>query len=562
MARKISSRLIISGTLEAETPLHVGGYGVDVETDLPLARNGKGELYVPGTSLTGVLRAWCEKNFTGKDDKGKDVPIKLIGEMFGPKRQPGIEEGHASFVLIEDAKIIKPKKNVNGEEVEQEILTEIRDGVGIDRIYGTAADKSKFDRAILPKGSKLDFEMIVEIQENEAKTKEIIGNLLTVLSNEKIRLGGSKTRGLGRVKLIDCKVKEEKFTGFDEESQIANILKLFETQDNFVPLQTWLTDEKISEFESKTPKLEIEIEWSPTLPLMNKAAYEGIGVDMLPVTSGFGNEKLALVLAGSSIKGAFRSHAERIMRTLLDIETPNKSDDSQNFSNQIRLRDKNGKDTSLATTLIGEMFGAKKEKDDSSKLGLGALSIDDCYSVESFNQKEWREVEQGTTKDDDSAIDWEISKAIETVQSKMTHQTKIPNPHFHISHHTAIDRFTGGVADGALYSVLAPHNIEWQTIKMSLDFGRTENKKASLMLLLLVLRDLAENRLPLGFATNRGMGEIKIESINLKGKILDDYGLQKNEKGEVVLNGGKISELDETFRNDLAKEWKECLKIN
>ncbi len=196
MARRINSRLRIYGTLQAETPLHVGGYGVDVDTDLPLARNGKNQLYVPGTSITGVLRAWCERNFGDVDS--------IFGYQDGDK-------GHASFVLIEDALVTLPTN----------LQTEIRDGVGIDRIYGTAADKSKFDRAILPKGSRLKFEMTVEIENRKLKpkdkrknnqdydeteeqfknrvnaTKAIIGNLLMTLEKKKFVSARQKLAGLG-----------------------------------------------------------------------------------------------------------------------------------------------------------------------------------------------------------------------------------------------------------------------------------------------------------------------------------------------------------------------------
>src|SRR5205085_12076791 len=61
MARKTHSRLKIEGTLTALTPMHVGGYGDSPDTDVPLARNGEDKCYVPGTSLAGVLRAWCVK---------------------------------------------------------------------------------------------------------------------------------------------------------------------------------------------------------------------------------------------------------------------------------------------------------------------------------------------------------------------------------------------------------------------------------------------------------------------------------------------------------------------
>lgn len=483
MARKINSRLIIKGTLEAQTPLHVGGYGVDVDTDLPLSRNGKGELYIPGTSITGILRVWCERNFGNVDE--------IFGFQETDKNKIGTKEdkSHASFVLIEDA-VIKQK----------DLQPEIRDGVGIDRFYGTAANQTKFDRAILPKGSCLDFEMTVEIQKNETQTKAIIGHLLNALIKEEIRFGAAKTRGLGRVKFASPEIKEDRFDSFD------NILALFDDSKK----STLSIQNLINADESKKPNLtnsilKITIEWQPTLPLMNKAGYEGIGIDMLPVTSGVDNKKLALVLAGSSIKGAFRSHAERIMRTLLNETAKDKK-----FNDQID-----------EIKIVEELFGARKkqpkedkdkaEKERKKRLGLGALSIDDCYSVESFNQNDWLEIEQASADENGEYTSF---------LNKLS-QIEKPDLRFYPTQHTAIDRFTGGVAEGALYSVLAPHNVKWQPIEMFLDFGRTQSKKPSLMLLLLVLRDVAENRLPLGFATNRGMGEVKVKSISLEGKNLE-----------------------------------------
>ena len=67
MAREIRERLVVRGALEALTPLHVGGIGSDADSDLPLARNGRGLFYVPGTSLAGPLRSWCEAAFGEKD---------------------------------------------------------------------------------------------------------------------------------------------------------------------------------------------------------------------------------------------------------------------------------------------------------------------------------------------------------------------------------------------------------------------------------------------------------------------------------------------------------------
>jgi len=518
MARQIHSRLKISGQLLAETPLHVGGIGGNTDSDMALAVNGKGELYVPGTSITGVLRAWCEKNF-GENE---------IGEIFGPKREKGVDAGHASFVLIEDATIENAK----------DVLTEIRDGVGIDRFYGTAADKSKFDREILPKGTILDFKMTVEIGENlnANQTKAIFSHLLEALHNGKLRFGGSRTRGLGKLKLTETSFKEQNLKGF------ANILKVLKKEADDVVI----TDEiKQSIAFEANPHLDITIDWSPVQPVMVKAGFEGFGVDMLPLTSQTVNGKVALVLPGSSIKGALRSHAERIMRTVLG----NHKTKGKEFHEQIKN-----------IPLIDEMFGAKAEKNGNGKKGLGALAIDDCFAENTFDADDWNAVTIGKTKENNEDLSyerqelWKALRKLDGADVNVIEQVKKDTETFKVNHHNAIDRFTGGAADSALYSVLAPTKIAWEKMQFSLDLSRPENPKQCLMLLLLVLRNLSENRLPLGFATNRGMGEIKVKSIKLEGKNLEGF------ENEMILDEGKMSELDKTFRENLNEEWKEWLK--
>jgi CRISPR/Cas system CSM-associated protein Csm3 (group 7 of RAMP superfamily) len=151
MTRAIHARLKIEGELVTETPLHVGGYGESFETDMALARNGRGEFYIPGTSLTGSLRSWFQTNF------GKDETIRIWGFQETDKERIGTDKDRskASHVLIEDLTLPAP------------VQSELRDGVGIDRVYGAAAEGAKFDRAVLPKGTKLNLEMTVELEEME-----------------------------------------------------------------------------------------------------------------------------------------------------------------------------------------------------------------------------------------------------------------------------------------------------------------------------------------------------------------------------------------------------------
>jgi len=244
----------------------------------------------------------------------------LIEELFGFQDS---DKGQASFLLVEDASI----ENVN------EIDTEVRDSVGIDRFYGVAADRAKYDRAILPRGTKLILEMTVEIEAKKEpnpnakdarkengetdgefadrvkNTKTVVGHLLDALASERLRFGGSKTRGLGRVKLENVSVKDQSFIGFD-------ILDTLTGGGSAVTVEQLKGSGSLAP--NSSPCLEICVNWTPRQPVMVKAGYDGIGVNMLPLTTGFEPGKVALVLPGSSIKGVLRSHAERIMRTLLD----------------------------------------------------------------------------------------------------------------------------------------------------------------------------------------------------------------------------------------------------
>lgn len=533
MARKIHSRLKVEGQLVAETPLHVGGFGENVDTDLPLAQNGQGKWYVPGTSITGVLRSWCEKNF-------KQSPIEsLIKNLFGPKREKGKEEGHASFVLIEDATI------ENGDEV----LAEIRDGVGIDRFYGTAADKAKFDRAILPRGTKFNFKMTVEIGEahNANETKAVIGNLLEAMAKSKVRFGASRTRGLGCVKLTGKKKANDKYESEPEITEqnligFENILKLLNGSGATCSIKDLNGAASLST--DSIPQLEIKIAWKPRLPVMVKAGYDGIGVDMLPLTSGVDKNNLALCLPGSSIKGAMRSHAERIVRTVSDCENKKLKTQGEDFHTQIDN-----------LPLVEDIFGAKNKQEKTK--GLGALAIDDCYAQEPMNTKQWREVEvaidgkgQQDKSDEVSYYERELWKRLREIDEAMgtlkEEQYKSDTQRFRINHHVAIDRWTGGASEGALYSVLVPTKVEWEEIRLALDFGRIEKESQLpiLMLLLLTLRDVAENRLPFGFATNRGMGEIEVKGFEF-------IGSGKLKVKKVSEENGNIVEENEEIEFDL-----------
>lgn len=468
MARRIGGKLKISGTLIAEGPLSVGGMGGDVDVDLALARDGRGRLYVPGTSLAGPLRDWIVRGFS------ESLAREILGFQEGDK-------GRASNVFVEDAVI----------EGMSDDCVEIRDGVRIDRITGTAATGFKYNRAVLPKGTKVPLRMTVELPEKDperGRVKKVLGLLLRALENGEVGLGAARTRGLGRMKLDPAliKIREENWAGKE------GILDVLKGGGKKISVEDLLKSS--AEITAKpNMELRIEIGWKADGPVMVKAEGDGIVVDSLPLVSGKGGGEHALVIPGSSIKGALRSQAERIIRTVLG------RDASEGFLEQVGV------------PLVEHLFGsAKRKKEDGQDEnksaqkppGRGALFVDDCYGSKGFGRDAWARVETATGERD-------LRQALDCAGLGDTQQ----------AFHVAVDRWTGGAAEGFLYSGLEPLNHPWERIRMRIDlsFLPDDMRVPAVALVLLLLRDMAEGRIPIGFGSNRGMGAIRVEKVSVNG---------------------------------------------
>jgi CRISPR/Cas system CSM-associated protein Csm3 (group 7 of RAMP superfamily) len=454
--------------------LHVGGYGEDVDTDLPLARDGAGELYVPGTSLAGALRQLAERLFSES----------VIDELWG--FQDG-DQGHASFVLVEDAEI----------ENSDSIVVEIRDHVGIDREFGAAAEHIKYDRAILPRGTRLKLRLMVEVAEHEKRNQALamLAALKQALEEGEVHLGAAKTRGLGHVRLDGGQLTEQGFA-----SRQGILASLRQANGAVVP-QKDMDAAKQAHPPQKRPRLTLKIHWKPVGPLMVKAGFDGIAADMLPLVSGCDGQ-VSLVLPGSSVKGAFRSQAERIVRTVRGDTSPVwlGGQGRQKFLDAVDVR------------LVNELFGRRGEKvakdDDRTWLpGLGSLGVWDCFGEHLLTVKQWQAIQSADN-------DKQLRQALNDAGLQPWSQ----------AYHVAIDRWLGSAAESMLYTVLEPHRTEWEPLTLEVNLQRlpSDLQLPALALLLLVVRDLANDRLPLGFATHRGMGTVQVTSLEVQGHDLDE----------------------------------------
>ncbi|GLW64300.1 hypothetical protein Arub01_25440 [Actinomadura rubrobrunea] len=515
VGRPLEVRLRVRGWLRTKTPLHVGGIAVDPAEALPVAVDGQGRVYVPGTSLAGALRAWMRG---AADD--------ALNELWGFIDDTDPDRGHASRVVVRDgviaASTATDADGLPADPIDPSTL-ESRPGVGIDRVTGTAASEILYARTIVPPGAYLRFELDIETTDaDRQRDRARLHTLIAALAAAEIRLGAATGRGLGVVELLPSplSVQEHDFTSPD------GLFALLRGES--APVTPTETPSADPELPPRRETLTIRVEWRPAAPVMVRAGQEGASIGALPLTTRrLGRDALVLTLSGSSIKGALRSHAEFIERTVRGVDariaepTGSARHHSEAFRDQLDELD-----------AVKALFGTARTSstgDDTHPWGAGALLADDCTSRTEVPSELWDALTLGT---DDAASDpTERPRLPDSVRDRLAERGMDQ------ADHVAIDRWTGGAAHGRLFSVLEPHGVKWEPIRLTIDLTRLGRyRETALALVLLVLRDLRQHRLPLGGMVNRGFGDVIVESITFTGwrwdgatldEVLTDPALQQ-----------------------------------
>lgn len=188
-------RYVARFTIEAATPIKVGTGKKGLTADEVVATDVNGLPYIPGTSLAGVLRSVYQG-----DDKD---------DIFG--------EDKGSRLIVSSANMIGANGKVIEGVVAQSVFTEnndfyqnyktlaLRDHVRIDHTGSTgASSRGKFDSQVVFKGTRFVFELelIGDGSENAHWEK-----LIEAIKYSEFRLGGGTRKGFGE---IEVKSIEEK----------------------------------------------------------------------------------------------------------------------------------------------------------------------------------------------------------------------------------------------------------------------------------------------------------------------------------------------------------------
>ena len=329
-----------------------------------------------------------------------------------------------------------------------------------------------------------------------------------------IRVGAGKSRGLGAVKLEGLAIEERHLATRKGILALVRSRSPGSSGGRSDLKQLW---PEWDAYRRVRPLIGIEIDWEPVGPLMVKASADGMTIDTLPLLARHHTGGLRLVLPGASVKGALRNQAERIATTLLG-----KPAEHPGFLAQLERH-------AIVETLLGARndprHDSEKNEDDVENapllVGLSALKVEDCLSHTPLDETTLRYLlgtAPGAEPNDVNAF----AGGLPQYAAKGTGA-----PCLDPAMHVAIDRWTGGAADGALFSVLEPWGFGWEPLRLSVDPRRLARRSddactdgatvalAALGLLLLTLGDLVGGEVPLGFATNRGLGSVKVNAITV-----------------------------------------------
>ncbi|HXG22450.1 MAG TPA: type III-A CRISPR-associated RAMP protein Csm3 [Methylomirabilota bacterium] len=206
---KLLKHRVITGKILLKTGLHIGGGGETIQIggmDNPIIKSPLNDYpYIPGSSLKGKMRSLLEWKY----DKSPDGnPCKCsqcdICRIFGTS---GAEESTLgpTRIIIRDAHVTqRSREDLNRMRQEKGLIyAEEKYENSIDRLKGTAKNPRPTER--VPAGIDFDFEIVLRVFEgdNEQEMMNKVREALRLVQAD--ALGGSGSRGYGKVEFISCK---------------------------------------------------------------------------------------------------------------------------------------------------------------------------------------------------------------------------------------------------------------------------------------------------------------------------------------------------------------------
>ena len=494
--------------LKTASPLHSGGIdevvnrleeGKDRQTVVRrFARDGRDRPILTGRSVKGALRAACRRHLEERPDDAVAAALDpaALRRLWGDEGKKSASAPlRAACLTVHTVPLIPEADDAGGADG----TLPSRMGNAIDRYWGSVADGALFEHEYLPAGKPL--EIVITAQAGlpdgvavpagavEPATPEQVETLFELLlglfRSERISFGGRRGAGWGRVR-PDVRPDADFWTltraplgscddlvswlsgGQDMAGEIAPVdcggpdrMRITIAWNS--PTGILVADPRLSEAELERKKQEKEKREKAAQKADQGGGQGDVRDDYVPAMQMCTDtaEGKRLVLPGSSVRGALRSRASRIARTILAARRAPVDDWSDTSVHDQLAAD---------PVLVRDLFGSTEQR--------GALTVLDTLAASN-----------GASR-------------------KITHN--------------AGDRWTGGVAGGALYGEEV-HDAQWGDLTLELDPNSfspqadVNRRKAAWCLLGLVLAELAAGTLPLGSRGTRGLGQVRVTGIRIAG---------------------------------------------
>ena len=197
-------KIKISGKIKVMTGMHIGGSSAFSAVDSPVIRDKQSDLpIIPGSTLKGKMRTLMAKGFSesasakiGYHDDDPEIVLRLFGNIKNGKNE------HKNSRLLFSDMILSNMDELKQMDIHS--ATEVKFENSINRLTAVANPR-QIERVI--RGSEFDLDIIYNV-EDETQIKEdfqAIKDGLTLLEYD--YLGGSGSRGYGKVKFEDLKAQ-------------------------------------------------------------------------------------------------------------------------------------------------------------------------------------------------------------------------------------------------------------------------------------------------------------------------------------------------------------------
>lgn len=206
MPNKLKYYRTFNGTLTALTGLRVGGSKESIEIgglENTIIRHPINDLpYIPGSSIKGKMRSLLEHKYGQVSPNGEPCGCGrcMVCRVFGPHKNVRHDLG-PTRIIVRDSKLTdKSKGELETAQKEKGVFfAEVKTENLVNRKTGTAEHPRTQER--VPEGAQFDFEISLRVFEGDDENAVIafVKEGLDLLQQD--YLGGSGSRGYGKVKL-------------------------------------------------------------------------------------------------------------------------------------------------------------------------------------------------------------------------------------------------------------------------------------------------------------------------------------------------------------------------